>query len=90
MWRMTRKFEFPITHEVFNRIQQNPKLMPEWLKIEIGNLAKEYSYFHWHIEYPDVFDVPEMNKLTRNHETTVTEGFDCVIGNPPWERISSC
>ncbi len=30
--------------------------------------------FVWREKFPEVFDRPE-------------EGFDCVIGNPPWERI---
>ncbi len=39
--------------------------------------AGEQRFFHWHLEFPDVFDGSE------------DEGFDCVLGNPPWER-SSC
>ncbi len=30
--------------------------------------------FRWHEEFPEVFDRKE-------------SGFDCIIGNPPWERI---
>lgn len=41
----------------------------------IDNLAQEQRFFHWHLEFPDVFD------------GSVGEGFDCVLGNPPWERI---
>jgi hypothetical protein len=41
----------------------------------IGNLAQEHRYFHWHLEFPDVF------------HGSKDEGFDCVLGNPPWERI---
>jgi hypothetical protein len=29
-------------------------------------------FFHWPLEFPEVF--------TKN-------GFDCVLGNPPWERL---
>jgi hypothetical protein len=35
-------------------------------------LAEEKRFFHWPLEYPEVFE---------------QEGFDCVLGNPPWERI---
>jgi hypothetical protein len=40
----------------------------------IKQIANEHKFFHWHLEFPDVFsgDNP---------------GFDCVIGNPPWEKI---
>ncbi len=35
-------------------------------------LASKYRFFHWPLEFPEVF---------------VKGGFDCVLGNPPWERI---
>ncbi|AVH64049.1 Eco57I restriction-modification methylase domain-containing protein [Nostoc sp. 'Peltigera membranacea cyanobiont' N6] len=41
-----------------------------------NKLAEEKHFFHWCIEFPDIF--PE------NQEKW---GFDCVLGNPPWERI---
>lgn len=34
--------------------------------------AEEGRYFHWPLEFPDVF---------------AGGGFDVVLGNPPWERI---
>jgi len=38
----------------------------------VRRIANEYRYFHWPLEFPEVF---------------VKGGFDCVLGNPPWERI---
>lgn len=35
-------------------------------------LGEEYSFFHWPVEFPEVF---------------AKGGFDCVVGNPPWDRI---
>jgi hypothetical protein len=35
-------------------------------------LAEECRFFHWRLEFPEVFE---------------RGGFDTVIGNPPWERI---
>lgn len=40
----------------------------------IHELADEYRFFHWHLEFPDVFEGKE-------------KGFDCVLGNPPWEVL---
>lgn len=37
-----------------------------------NNLAEEKHFFHWPLEFPEVFE---------------QGGFDCVLGNPPWERI---
>lgn len=35
-------------------------------------LAMEHKFFHWPLEFPDVFE---------------QGGFDVMLGNPPWERI---
>jgi hypothetical protein len=37
-----------------------------------NKLAEEKRFFHWCLEFPEVFEAG---------------GFDCVLGNPPWERI---
>lgn len=36
------------------------------------NLAARHRFFHWPLEFPEVFK---------------NGGFDVVLGNPPWERI---
>lgn len=38
----------------------------------VADLALRHRFFHWPVEFPEVF---------------VRGGFDCVLGNPPWERI---
>lgn len=38
----------------------------------VETLARKHRFFHWEIEFPDVFTGPE-------------SGFDAVVGNPPWE-----
>ncbi|MGC9317958.1 MAG: Eco57I restriction-modification methylase domain-containing protein, partial [Armatimonadota bacterium] len=35
-------------------------------------VAREQRFFHWELEFPDVF-------------TPDSRGFDAVLGNPPWE-----
>lgn len=35
-------------------------------------LSMEHKFFHWPLEFPDVFE---------------QGGFDVLLGNPPWERI---
>ncbi|BAY99918.1 putative type II DNA modification enzyme [Tolypothrix tenuis PCC 7101] len=37
-----------------------------------NKLAENKHFFHWPLEFPEVFE---------------EGGFDCVLGNPPWERI---
>jgi hypothetical protein len=38
----------------------------------IQTLAEHYSFFHWPLEFPHVFE---------------NGGFDVILSNPPWERI---
>ncbi len=43
------------------------------LAVEAANkLAKEKRFFHWALEFPEVFE---------------NGGFSCVLGNPPWELL---
>lgn len=37
-----------------------------------SELAEQYRFFHWHLQFPQVF---------------AKGGFDVVLGNPPWERV---
>ena len=39
---------------------------------EVERLARRYRFFHWDLAFPEVFE---------------SGGFDCVLGNPPWERV---
>ena len=43
-------------------------------KIVIGELRQKHKFFHWEIEFPDVF-------LKDNG------GFNAIIGNPPWDTM---
>jgi Eco57I restriction-modification methylase len=38
----------------------------------VSELREAYRFFHWELEFPDVFRGPD-------------SGFDAVVGNPPWE-----
>ena len=37
---------------------------------QVKQLGAQYQFFHWHLAFPEVF---------------AEGGFDCVLGNPPWE-----
>ncbi|HEX8107487.1 MAG TPA: hypothetical protein VF516_07145, partial [Kofleriaceae bacterium] len=39
----------------------------------VGELADQYRFFHWHLQFPQVF---------------AKGGFDVVLGNPPWDTLS--
>jgi hypothetical protein len=57
-------------------IERNPYSASASLKDQIRGLARQYRFFHWHLEFPTVFDASGAG------------GFDCVLGNPPWERTA--
>ena len=72
VWKKTGEFKYPITHQVFGQIKSQPKNCPDWLLAEVERLAQAYSFFHWHVAFPEV---------------DARGGFDAVLGNPPWERV---
>ncbi|RJR31103.1 MAG: hypothetical protein C4576_32215 [Desulfobacteraceae bacterium] len=78
---------YPITQEILHRIRRNPHGCPPWMREEIIRLAQEYRFFHWHLEFPDVFKPKPGAELNEDEVAGWTGGFDCVLGNPPWERI---
>ena len=65
-----------MTTEHLRKIEHNPYSVSPHLKAQIRALAKQYRFFHWHLEFPAVFGADGEG------------GFDCVLGNPPWEKIN--
>ncbi len=53
---------------------------------ETERLTKEYRFFEWHLEFPEVFHVGDENKGSVGPEGWAG-GFSCLVGNPPWERV---
>ncbi|HRQ40093.1 MAG TPA: N-6 DNA methylase [Chloroflexota bacterium] len=49
---------YPITEQVFRNLERSPYREPQWLKDEVRRLAAQYQFFHWHLEFPQVF-VPD-------------------------------
>ena len=45
---------------------------PEVTQRVARKVAARHRFFHWELEFPDVFD-------------TAQAGFDAVLGNPPWD-----
>jgi len=88
VWKKTREFNYPITEEVFRRIEENPHACDAWMRNEIVRLSRQYQFFHWHLAFPDVFHVPIAEQSVENEQTGWNGGFDVVLGNPPWEKIN--
>lgn len=85
--RHSDELPYPITQEILDRIRINPHNCPSWMHEEIIRLSEEYRFFHWHLEFPDVFRPKSRAEIVDEEVTGWTGGFDCVMGNPPWEKI---
>ncbi len=46
-----------------------------YLIMKIKNISKDNKFFHWFIEFPEIF-------------SSERGGFDCILSNPPWETLS--
>lgn len=54
-------------------------------EVEVDRLASEYTFFHWHLEFPEIFPVPDAGAT--NVDTGWDGGFTAMLGNPPWETV---
>jgi hypothetical protein len=63
------------TEGELRKLEQSPWSASIFLKQEVRRIAGEQRFYHWHLEFPDVFD------------GSADEGFDCVLGNPPWGQV---
>jgi len=73
VWKKQADAPFePITTDTVRRIEANPKTVELNQRAEVERLARQYQFFHWHLAFPEVF---------------AKGGFDCVLGNPPWDMV---
>ena len=49
---------------------------PPGTRVVAERIAAEMRFFHWELEFPDVF-------------REAGSGFDAILGNPPWENLQS-
>jgi len=65
---------------------QNP-LNPDLPKIleAVDNYQDRYQFFHWPLEFPDVF--PDKNSSFTINQSEFSRGFATTVGNPPWDIV---
>lgn len=77
-------FNIPYTRTVYQALQEIKYLdapddesdaqhLPDTLRREATDSAVAHRYFHWCVEFPEVF--------------AYDGGFDVMCGNPPWDKI---
>ena len=102
-WPIDAHTEWAPTYgEVFRLQREGPGAIPAEEAEQIKALADRHRFFHWHLEFPDVFSDGEHPERAKRVEgslgngqtdgqarpsTSSGQGFDVVLGNPPWERI---
>lgn len=60
------------TSERLQQFLQNPEAAYGPMVGKALALSEEHKFFHWPLEFPDVFE---------------QGGFDVILGNPPWEIV---
>ncbi len=68
------------TNKTLKAIKEDEHVDKELLQ-EVKTLARQNNFFHWHLEFPEVFK-------KASTEPGRSGGFDCILGNPPWEKIN--
>ncbi|MBJ6622583.1 Eco57I restriction-modification methylase domain-containing protein [Streptomyces sp. DHE17-7] len=87
VWIKTPEAPRPVTHALFKALEDpNAQNVPAETEVEIRQLRRQFSFFHWHLEFPEVFSVPEDGRGV-SAATGWAGGFDCVVGNPPWDSV---
>jgi hypothetical protein len=86
VWLKTKDAQ-PLTEDMFRIIERNQMAAPEPLRNGIRGVAKQYRFFHWHLAFPEVFHAVGADKPLPEGPGW-SGGFDVVLGNPPWERIT--
>ncbi|MEU9480168.1 N-6 DNA methylase [Streptomyces sp. NPDC048191] len=86
VWPKVQGAPTPVTEGVFRDLQSAGAGIPVSTNDEIIRLAQQYKFFHWHLEFSDVFSVSEDGKGV-SPATGWAGGFDCVVGNPPWDSV---
>jgi hypothetical protein len=80
-----------VTHKVFRGLEDpEGDAASASTHEEISRLRDQYAFFHWHLEFPEIFTVPEdgsEESAEVDPGTGWAGGFSCVVGNPPWDKV---
>lgn len=86
VWPLQPGAPLPPTNAILRQLEHDPD--PDGLTetvTQVRALAHDYQFFHWHLEFPEVFGDP--TSPAPHGPEGWPGGFSCVLGNPPWERV---
>jgi Eco57I restriction-modification methylase len=87
VWRKHADAPPAITTSTLRMLDSGEVELSDTVAEELDDLAEQYRFFHWYLEFPDIFSVDHGKQSDLNPEAAWHGGFTCVIGNPPWERV---
>jgi hypothetical protein len=86
MWHKTKDASPAITYDVFKGLKKDEHtLLSAAVAAEVDRIAGEYCFFHWHLEFPDIFHVG--GTVNVGNEIGWAGGFTVLLGNPPWDKV---
>ncbi|KYF49453.1 hypothetical protein BE08_33025 [Sorangium cellulosum] len=77
-----------ITEDLWRRMEKDISVVPAATRREVSRIAREYSFFHWHLAFAQVFFAPDNTERTKDETAGWSGGFDVMLGNPPWDTLS--
>ncbi len=81
VWPLESGMPLPPTSAVVRSIATQQGSYPDTIAT-VNALAHQYRFFHWHLEFPEVF----LGQGATGDQGWAG-GFTCVLGNPPWEHV---
>ena len=74
-----------ITHSTLQTLQDDPGSVDPAVIATIEREAIDYRFFHWHLEFPQVFRVD--HAVEADPASGWSGGFTAMLGNPPWDHV---
>ncbi|MGW4215121.1 Eco57I restriction-modification methylase domain-containing protein [Lentzea sp. NPDC004789] len=85
MWVKTGDRPRAVTEKIFRALEDSSgDGVSQATHDEIVRLRDQYRFFHWHLEFPEIFAADAGADLAG---TGWRGGFSCVLGNPPWDSV---
>jgi N-6 DNA Methylase len=88
MWHKSKDAPPAVTYDVFHDLKKDePTLLAAAVAAEVATLRDEYGFFHWHLEFPQIFRVPDGGGAGSDPDAGWAGGFTVLLGNPPWDKV---